>query len=80
MTAVVYVTLRTSVLDPQGQAVHKTLGRLGFDEVADVRVGKYIELALNETDPARARERAEAMCRELLANPVVEDYRVEIKE
>ncbi|GAB4563496.1 MAG: phosphoribosylformylglycinamidine synthase subunit PurS [Haliangiales bacterium] len=80
MTAVVYVTLRTSVLDPQGQAVHKTLGRLGFDEVADVRVGKYIELALDETDPARARERAEAMCRELLANPVVEDYRVEIRE
>lgn len=80
MKAVVYVTLRESVLDPQGQSVHKTLSRLGFEEVKDVRVGKYIEIELDESDPARARERAQSMCQNLLANPVIEDFRVEIEE
>ncbi|WP_428266357.1 phosphoribosylformylglycinamidine synthase subunit PurS [Haliangium sp.] len=79
MKAIVYVTLKSGVLDPQGQAVHKTLGRLGYDEVGAVRVGKYIEIALDESDPARARERVDAMCRELLANPVIEDFRVEVE-
>lgn len=81
MKATVFVTLRPSVLDPQGQAVHKTLSRMGFAEVADVRIGKYMEITLDgERDPARARQRVEAMCKELLANPVIEDYRVEIIE
>lgn len=78
MKARVYVTLKAGVLDPQGQAVGKTLGRLGFAEVADVRVGKYIEVALDERDPERARQRVTAMCEELLANPVIEDFRVEV--
>lgn len=83
MKAIVYVTLKPGVLDPQGQAVQKTLARLGYAEVADVRVGKYIEIdldGLDERDPERARARARAMCRELLANPVIEDFRVEVVE
>lgn len=78
MKAIVYVTLKPGVLDPQGQTVHKTLARLGFPEVEGVRVGKYIEIELDERDPARARARVEAMCRELIANPVIEDFRVEV--
>ena len=78
MKARVYVTLKAGVLDPQGQAVGKTLGRLGFAEVADVRVGKYIEVALDERDPERARQRVTAMCEELLVNPVIEEFRVEV--
>jgi phosphoribosylformylglycinamidine synthase PurS subunit len=74
MKVKVYVTLKKGVLDPQGQAVQKTLARTGFSEVADVRIGKYIELDVAEgTAPARI----EAMCKELLANTVIEDYRVE---
>jgi phosphoribosylformylglycinamidine synthase PurS subunit len=80
MRAIVYVTLKPGVLDPQGQTVQKTLGRLGFPEVESVRVGKYIEIELDERDPARARARVEAMCRELVANPVIEDFRVEVAE
>ncbi len=87
MKARVYVTLRSGILDPQGRAVQKTLSGLGFDDVADVRVGKYIELELtNDTsgDPEAARrtakERITAMCDKLLANPVIEDYRIEIVE
>jgi phosphoribosylformylglycinamidine synthase subunit PurS len=80
MKARVYVTLKRGVLDPQGRAVETTLGRLGFDEVQGVRIGKYIEVALEETDAARARDRVAAMCEKLLANTVIEDYRVEITE
>jgi len=78
MKARVFGTLKEKVLDPQGQAVAATLQKLGFDEVAGVRVGKYIELDLGEENPARAKERAESMCERLLANPVIESYRVEV--
>lgn len=78
MKAIVYVTLKTGILDPQGQAVHKTLSRLGYDEVEGVRVGKYVEIELSEADVARARERVTAMCRELIANQVIENFRVEV--
>ena len=80
MKARVYVTLKGGVLDPQGRAVETTLGRLGFEEVRDVRIGKYIEVSLDERDPARARERVAAMCEKLLANTVIEDYRIEVTE
>jgi phosphoribosylformylglycinamidine synthase subunit PurS len=83
MKANVFVTLKAGVLDPQGQAVQKTLGRLGFDEVKDVRIGKYVEIVLegeDARDPERARKKIEAMCESLIANPVIEDYRVEIIE
>ena len=77
MKAKVYVTLKSGVLDPQGQAVSQTLGRLGFEEVTDVRIGKYVELSLDETDEARARERVTEMCKRLIANTVIEDFRIE---
>jgi phosphoribosylformylglycinamidine synthase len=77
MKARVVVTLKRSVLDPQGQAVTRALASLGFGEVKDVRLGKIIELELGETDAKRARERLQAMCEKLLANTVIEEYRIE---
>lgn len=78
--AVVYVTLRESVLDPQGHAVKGALHSLGFDEVNNVRIGKYMELELGTNDRAQAEERVREMAEKLLANTVVEDYRFEIVE
>ena len=78
MTARIYVTLKPGILDPQGQAVSATLGRLGFDEVGAVRVGKYIEVDLAGADPEAARSRVTEMCETLLANTVIESYRFEI--
>jgi phosphoribosylformylglycinamidine synthase len=80
MKARVTVTLKNGVLDPQGKAIANAVGALGIDGVHDVRQGKYIEVELNETDPVRARETLERMCRELLANPVIENYRYELEE
>lgn len=78
MQARVYVTLKRGVLDPQGKAVARSLKAMGYEETEDVRLGKYIEITLGESDPARARTRLEEMCRRLLANTVIEDYRIEI--
>ncbi|MBM3486137.1 MAG: phosphoribosylformylglycinamidine synthase subunit PurS [Alphaproteobacteria bacterium] len=80
MKARVHVTLKKGVLDPQGQAIAHALGTLGFAGVGDVRQGKYIEIELAETDRATARARVEKMCAQLLANPVIEDYAIEIAE
>ncbi len=77
MKARIYVTLKREVLDPQGDAVRHALGALGFDGVKDVRIGKLVEIELEgETDDAR-RAQLRAMCEKLLANPVIEDFRVE---
>ncbi len=70
----VYVTLKNGVLDPQGKAIHHALEGLGFDGVHDVRQGKLIELDLDESV---GDEEVEAMCRKLLANTVIENYRIE---
>jgi phosphoribosylformylglycinamidine synthase len=70
--------LKQGVLDPQGKAIAHALHTLGFTAVNDVRAGKVIELELAETDPARAREAAEDMARKLLANTVIESYRVAV--
>ena len=78
MLAKVYVTLKPGVLDPQGKAVRSSLASLGFTGVEDVRLGKYVELRLAETDPIRARAEVERMCEKLLANTVIESYRVEV--
>jgi phosphoribosylformylglycinamidine synthase len=78
MKATVTVTLKPGVLDPQGRAIGHALGNLGFPGVGEVRVGKVITLDLAETDPERARTAAEEMARKLLANTVVESYRVEV--
>lgn len=72
------VTLKPGVLDPQGQAIGHALGGLGFEGVGEVRQGKLIELELDETDATRATERAREMCEALLANTVIETYRIEV--
>ncbi len=74
----VHVTLKPGVLDPQGKAIEHALQALGFAGVGGVRQGKVIELTLDEDDPARARESVEAMCRQLLANTVIENYAIEL--
>ncbi len=79
MKAKVYVTLKPSVLDPQGKAIHHSVELLGFENVADIRQGKYFEIALNADLPeAEAKAEAEKIAKDVLANPVIEDYRVEI--
>jgi len=80
LKAKVHVTLKNGVLDPQGKAVQHALAGLGFEGVEDVRQGKFIELELSETDPAKAEAQAEDMCKKLLANTVIENYAVEIVE
>ncbi len=78
MKARVTVMLKTGVLDPQGEAVRHALGSLGFQGVSGVRQGKVIELDLAETDAAKAEADVKAMCEKLLANTVIESYRVEL--
>ncbi len=78
MKARIRITLKNGVLDPQGKAIETALGSLGFSGVQEVRQGKYIEVDLTETDEARARDAVEKMCRELLANTVIENYSYEL--
>jgi phosphoribosylformylglycinamidine synthase PurS subunit len=78
MKARIRITLKNGVLDPQGKAIQNALGSLGFTGVDDVRQGKYIEVALAETDEIKARAAVERMCQELLANTVIENYAYEI--
>jgi len=78
MRARIHVKLKPGVLDPQGKAIGNALKGLGYAGVEEVRQGKLIELDLAETDPARARDQVDAMCKELLANPVIEDYTIEL--
>ena len=80
MKALVYVTLKPSVLDPQGKAIHHSVELLGNRNISDIRQGKYVEIALEPNiSVADARESAERIARDVLANPVIEDYRVEIQ-
>ena len=74
----VRITPREGLLDPQGKAVHNALRSLEFEEVHDVRVGRLVRVELTASTPEEARERADAMCRQLLANPVTEDYEIDI--
>jgi phosphoribosylformylglycinamidine synthase PurS subunit len=78
MKARVHISLKPGVLDPQGKAIGNALKGLGFDGIGEVRQGKLIELELADGDPAAARARVEDMCRQLLANPVIENYAIEI--
>jgi phosphoribosylformylglycinamidine synthase subunit PurS len=78
MQATVTVMLKAGVLDPQGKAIGQALHGLGFANVGEVRAGKVIVLDLDETDPARARAQADEMARKLLANTVIESFRVEV--
>ncbi|MFQ3626608.1 MAG: phosphoribosylformylglycinamidine synthase subunit PurS [Cyanobacteriota bacterium] len=76
--AKVYVTLRPSVLDPAGTAVQSGLQHLGYDNVGSVRIGKYVELTLTAANESDARTQLDRMCDQLLANPVIENYRFEL--
>jgi phosphoribosylformylglycinamidine synthase len=79
MIAKVYVTLKPSVLDPQGKAIQHSVELLGFGSISDIRQGKYFEIAVDEgATESEAREAAEKIAKDVLANPVIEDYRVEI--
>ena len=79
MKARVHVSLKTGVLDPQGKAIGNALASLGFTGIGEVRQGKLIEIELEESDAGKARETVEAMCKELLANPVIENYAIEME-
>lgn len=78
MKARIKITLKNGVLDPQGKAISHALDQLGFDGIRDVRQGKYIEIDLTETDPAKARAALEDMCERVLANTVIENYAIEL--
>lgn len=79
MKAKVYVTLKPSVLDPQGKAIHHSTELLGFENIKDVRQGKYFEVQLaDELSETEANEIASKIAKDVLANPVIEDYKVEI--
>lgn len=78
MRAQVYVTLKPGLLDAQGKTIKSALEALGFRGVREVRMGKYLELQLNSASAASAKREVERMCRKLLANPVIETYRIEV--
>jgi phosphoribosylformylglycinamidine synthase len=78
MRACIRITLKHGVLDPQGKAIENALASLGFEGVSEVRQGKYIEVDLAEPNEGRAREQVEKICRDLLANPVIEKYAYEL--
>lgn len=80
MLAKVYVTPKKAILDPQGKAIAHSLHTLEYSEVGDVRMGKYLEVRLQGLSRAQAEQRVEEMCRRLLANLVMEDFRFEIVE
>ena len=76
----IYVTLRPSVLDPAGVAVESGLKQLGYDNVEQVRIGKYIELMISAANEETARQQLDSICDQLLANPVIENYRFDLVE
>jgi phosphoribosylformylglycinamidine synthase PurS subunit len=76
--AKIHVTLKQGILDPQGKAIEHALDSLGFKNAGNVRVGKYMEVDVNETDKAKADAAVKAMCEKLLANTIVEEYRYEL--
>ena len=79
MKATIHITLKNGVLDPQGKAIENALGALGFGGVDEVRQGKLIEVALDETDASKAQATLTDMCEKLLANTVIESYDIEIE-
>jgi phosphoribosylformylglycinamidine synthase PurS subunit len=80
MRVKIFISFKEGVLDPQGKAVERSLHSLGYEEVRDVRMGKYLEIELAASSREAAAARAREMCDKLLANPVIEDYRFEIQE
>jgi phosphoribosylformylglycinamidine synthase PurS subunit len=78
--AKVYITLKPTVNDPQGLTIRGALHELGFQNVTSVRAGKYMEIRVDEDDKARAEKQLQEMCRKLLANPVIENFRFELEK
>ena len=76
MKVSVIITLKKDVLDPQGKIIHQTLDGMGFDDLNEVRQGKYFEIDTKETDPNKAKTIVEDMCKKLLANLVIENYKI----
>jgi len=72
----VIITLKKDVLDPQGKVIHQTLDGMGFNNINEVRKGKYFEIDTKESDPKKAKDKVEEMCKKLLANLVIEDYKI----
>jgi phosphoribosylformylglycinamidine synthase PurS subunit len=72
----VIITLKKDVLDPQGKVIHQTLDGMGFNDVDEVRQGKYFEINTKENDPKKAKDKVEEMCKKLLANLVIENYKI----
>jgi phosphoribosylformylglycinamidine synthase len=70
------ITLKKDVLDPQGKVIHQTLDGMGFDDINEVRQGKYFEIDTKESDPKKAKDKVEEMCKKLLANLVIENYKI----
>ena len=79
MKIFIYVSPKQGVLDPQGQAALGALKSLGFNEVSEVRIGRYITLDIEDGDASKTKERVNEMCDRLLANPIIEDYRVDVE-
>ena len=76
MKVSVIITLKKDVLDPQGRVIHQTLDGMGFEDVNEVRQGKYFEIDIKENDQKKAKEKVEEMCMKLLANLVIENYKI----
>ena len=76
MKVSVIITLKKDVLDPQGKVIHKTLDGMGFENLNEVRQGKYFEIDVKEDDKKKAKEQVEEMCKKLLANLVIENYKI----
>ena len=72
----VIITLKKDVLDPQGKVIHQTLDEIGFDDINEIRQGKYFEIDTKENDPKKAKDKVEEMCKKLLANLVIENYKI----
>ncbi len=72
----VIITLKKDVLDPQGKVIHQTLNGMGFNDINEVRQGKYFEIDTRQSDPKKAKEKVEEMCKKLLANLVIENYKI----
>ena len=72
----VIITLKKDVLDPQGKVIHQTLNGMGFNDINEVRQGKYFEIDTKENDPKKAKDKVEEMCKKLLANLVIENYKI----
>ena len=72
----VVITLKKDVLDPQGKVIHQTLDGMGFNDINEIRQGKYFEIDSKESDPKKAKDKVEEMCKKLLANLVIENYKI----